>query len=326
MTTFLDAQFGIKKETTYGTAVVPDRFFEFINAPFKLDKEVVQGSGLRVGARTALSGRRVVPFRSVSGDLELEAVTKGMGVLWEACMGSGSSELVSTGLYQQVFTFADALPSYTVQTGVFDGSVVKPYNWAGCQVGSWSIECPEGDIAKVKLTFAGKSLSTAGSIAAASYPSGMGLFTFAHAAFYAGGTLTPPTTTALAAASGTALATVKGFTLSVDNALQDGPQVGGLPTIRKPGVRAITGAVTVEHEGSTFVDAIIAETPLLLVVTLTNGADVLQIIVPEVKLDGDLPTAGTPERVSHSLNFIGLDNLTAAQPLWIVTRTADTAL
>ena len=326
MTTFLDAQFGIKKETTYGTAVVPDRFFEFINAPFKLDKAIVQGQGLRVGSRVARSARRAVPFASVSGDLELEAVTKGMGVLWEACMGSGSSNLVSVGLYQQVFTFADELPSYTVQTGVWNGTAVAPYNWAGCQVGSWSIECPEGDIAKVKLTFAGKSLSMEGSIAAASYPAGMGLFTFAHAAFYAGGTLTAPTTTALAAASGTALAVVKGFTLNVDNALKDGPQVGGLPTVRKPGLRVVSGTVTVEHEGATFVDAIQNETPLLLIVTLTNGTDVLQVIVPEVKLDGDLPTAGTPERVSHSLNFAGLDNLTAASPLWIVCRSADIAI
>lgn len=326
MTTFLDAQFGIKKETTYGTAVVPDRFFEFVSAPFKLDKGVVQGAGLRVGARTALSGRRVVPFKSVSGDLELEAVTKGMGVLWEACMGSGSSNLVSVGLYQQVFTFADELPSYTVQTGVWNGTAVAPYNWSGCQVGSWSIECPEGDIAKVKLTFAGKSLSTAGSIAAASYPAGMGLFTFAHAAFYAGGTLTAPTTTELAAASGTALAVVKGFTLNVDNALKDGPQVGGLPTVRKPGLRVVSGTVTVEHEGATFVDAIQNETALLLIVTLTNGTDVLQIAVPEVKLDGDLPTAGSPERVTHGLNFAGLDNLTAAQPIWLVCRSADTVL
>ena len=326
MTTFLDAQFGIKKETAYGTAVVPDRFFEFINAPFKLDKAVVQGQGLRVGSRVARSARRAVPFKSVSGDLELEAVTKGMGVLWEACMGAGVSTMVSTGMYQQVFTFADVLPSYTVQTGVFDGTDVKPYNWAGCQVGSWSIECPEGDIAKVKLTFAGRALSTAGSIAAASYPAGMGLFTFAHAAFYAGGTLTAPTTTALAAASGTALAVVKGFTLNVDNALQDGAQVGGLSTVRKPGLRVVSGTVTVEHEGATFVDAIQNETPMLLIVTLTNGTDVLQIAVPEVKLDGDLPTAGSPERVTHGLNFAGLDNLTAAQPLWIATRSADTAI
>lgn len=326
MTTFLDAQFGIKKETTYGTAVVPDRFFEFINAPFKLDKAVIQGQGLRVGSRVARSARRVVPFKSVSGDLELEAATKGMGVLWEACMGSGVSTMVSTGLYQQVFTFADVLPSYTVQTGVFDGTAVKPYNWAGCQVGSWSIECPEGDIAQVKLTFAGKSLSTAGGIAAASYPAGMGLFTFAHAAFYAGGTLTAPTTTALAAASGTALAVVKGFTMNVNNALQDGPQVGGLSTVRKPGLRVVSGTVTVEHEGATFVDAIQNETPMLLIVTLTNGTDVLQVIVPEVKLDGDLPTAGSPERVTHGLNFAGLDNLTAAQPLWLVCRSADTAI
>lgn len=326
MTTFLDVQFGMKKESAYGTAVTVDRFYEFLSAPFKLDKTIVQGAGMRAGSRVARSARRVVPFSSTSGELEMEVPTKGMGVLWEACMGAGVSNLVSTGLYQQVHAFADAQPSYTCQVGVFDGTAVKPFTYDGCQVASWSLEASEAEILKLKVSFVGQSLSTAGSVEDDSYPASMGLFTFAHAAFYAGGTLTAPTTTALGSSSGSALAVVKSLTLNVDNQLKDGPQVSGLPTERKPGLRAISGTVTAEYSGSTFVDAIIADSAMLLIATFTNDTDVVQAIVPEIKLDGDLPAPAGNERITYPLNFQGLDNLSATQPLWIVTRTADTAL
>jgi hypothetical protein len=67
-----------------------------------------------------------------------------------------------------------------------------------------------------------------------------------------------------------------------------------------------------------------------LVLTWTGGAlgvgnETLQVIVPEIKLDGNMPkTAGT-NRATQALTFTGLDNLTAAQPIWVVGRTADIA-
>lgn len=321
MTTFLDNQFGMKEEVTYGTAVVPDRFYLFTGSSHTDGKSVVQGVGLKPGARVAQSDRRTVPFRSASGSLDLEVPSKGMGVLWKACMGAGDSNLVSSGLYQQVFSFADVMPSYTTQYGVWDGTAVSPYTYAGCQTGSWSLNCPEGNIVNLSVQWVGKSLSTAGSVASASYPASSSLFTFAHAAFYVGGTLTAPTTTVMGSVTGSALATVKNFSLTVDNALKDGPQVGGLPTIRKPGLRAISGTVNVEYEGNTLRDAMVADTSLVLVVTLTNGTDVLQVIVPESRLNGNLPTANGSERIAHDLAFEGLtSNLTVA------VRTADAAL
>lgn len=325
MTNFLDSSIGMKKQVDYNTPITVDRFYEFTAGAFKLDKAIKQGEGLRVGSRVARSARRVVPFSSTSGSLEMEACTKGMGVLWEACMGAGASTLVSTGLYQQVFTFADAMPCYTIQEGIWDGSAIAAYTYAGCQVGSFSLEASEGEILKVKAEFVGKSLATATAYATPSYPTPLGLFTFAHAAFFAGGTLTAPTDTALASATGTALAVVKSFTLNVDNALKDGPQVSGLPTIRQPGLRKVSVSATVEYSGATFRDAIIAETEILMLATFTNGTDVLQVVVPAGKLDGDLP-APSADRITMSLAFEGLDNLTATQPLWIVTRTADAAI
>lgn len=326
MTNFLDSSLGIKKQSAYETPVVVDRFVEFLSAPFKLRKGIKQGEGLRVGSRVARSARRVVPFSDVSGEFELEVPTKGLGVIWEACMGAGASNLVSSGLYQQVFTFADTLPALTAQVGMWDGSAVAAYTYCGMQVENFSLEASEGEILKLKVAMIGRSLATGTAYATPSYAASSGLFTFAHAAFYAGGTLTAPTTTVMGSASGTALAVVKSLSLTVDNQLKEGPQIGGLPTERKPGLRAVTGSVTVEYSGSTFRDAVIADTEMLLLATFTNGTDALQAIVPAIKVDGELPEPTLNERITQSLSFVGLDNLTAAQPLWIACRTADTAL
>ena len=321
MTTFLDNQFGMKEEVTFGTAVVPDRFYLFTDSAHSDGKSVVQGVGLKPGARVAQSARRTIPYRSAAGSLGTEVPTKGMGVMWKACMGSGTSTLVSAGLYQQVFSFADVMPSYTVQYGVWDGTNVSPYTYSGCQMGSWSLNCPEGAIVAMSVNWVGKALVTTGAVAEDTDPHTAPLYTFAHAAFYVGGTLTAPTTTVMGSVTGSALATVKNFSLSVDNALKDGPQVGGLPTARKPGLRAITGTVNVEYDGNTLRDAIIADTSLVLVVTLTNGTDVLQVIVPEARLNGNLPTANGSERISHDLAFEGLTS-----GLTVAVRTADAAL
>ena len=68
-----------------------------------------------------------------------------------------------------------------------------------------------------------------------------------------------------------------------------------------------------------------------LVLTYTGGAlsagtETLQVVVSEMKLDGKLPTSNGGELITVGLEFTVLDNLTAAQPLWIVARTADAAL
>ena len=75
---------------------------------------------------------------------------------------------------------------------------------------------------------------------------------------------------------------------------------------RKPGLRAISGTVNVEYDGNTLRDAIVADASMVLLMTLTNGTDVLQVIVPEARLNGNLPTANGAERITHDLAFEGL--------------------
>jgi hypothetical protein len=87
----------------------------------------------------------------------------------------------------------------------------------------------------------------------------------------------------------------------------------------------------VEYTNATFRDAVLNETPMSLVLTftgaaLTTGTETLQVVLPEVKFDNQLPQTNGTDLIVQSMNFAVLDNLTAAQPIWVVTRTSDTAL
>ena len=333
MTTFQDCSVGIVKESTYGTAVTVARFVEFTEETFDYSKNVVQGAGLRVGSRVARSGRRVVTTSEAGGDLTFEALSKGQGLLWEAMMGSGASTLVSGATYQQVFTLGDTPPSLTLQKGLprVDGTV-DAYTFTGVQCDSFEVSFGNGEIATVTSTWNARDVTTATAYATPSYASAPNLFHFANGAITSG-TFTAPTAT-VAASSVTALANVRSGTIQVNhNPANDRYNFGASGKKAKPtvGLREITGTLEVEYDSATFRDAVLNETPMSLIVTFTAGGlsaglETLQIAVPELKLDGKLPTSNNGELITVGLEFTVLDNLTAAQPLWVVARTADTAL
>lgn len=327
MTTPQDCSVGLGVESVYGTGVTPTRWFEFLDESFNYAKNVKQGQGFRVGSRVARSGRRVVASAEGTGDLTVEAVTKGLGLLWQLAMGSGTSTLVSAGLYQQVFTLADVPPSATIQKGIprADGTV-DAYTFTGCMVESLTIDCPNADVVKVKTSWNAKDVTTATAYTAPSYPTTPSLFTFSHGAIYSG-TLTAPTATALGSAP-TAVAGIRSGSIDLKHNLKtDRYNCGGAGRKDKPipGLREISGSMVAEYAGTSFRDAVMADTSLTIVKTFTSGTDVLQIIVPDVRLDGDLPKAST-DLALQDIKWVGLDGLSAAQPIWIVCRTADTAL
>ena len=327
MTTPQDCSVGFGVESTYGTGVTPTRWLEFIDESLTFAKNVKQSPALRVGSRVARSGRRVVASAEGSGDLTVEAASKGLGLLWQLAVGSGTSTLVSAGLYQQVFTLADVPASATIQKGIprADGTV-DAYTFLGCMVESLTIDCPNADIVKVKTSWNAKDVTTATAYTAPSYPTAPALFTFAHGAIYSG-TLTAPTTTALGSAT-TAVAGIRSGSVTLKhNLATDRYNCGGGGRKEKPipGLREISGSLVAEYSGTTFRDAILADTSLTIVKTFTSGSDVLQIIIPDVRLEGDLPKASTSLALLD-VKWTGLDGLSAAQPIWIVARTSDTAL
>lgn len=330
MGNFQDWSVGISAaEATFGATTTIARHLEFTEPkPFTVDPGIKQGAGIRVGSRVARSARRATTIKQASGDITVEAFSKGQGLLYAAGMGSGSSTLVSAGLYQQLHTFADSLPSHNIQFGVPNAAgTVSPITYRGCTVSSFEMGGAIEDIATLKTSWDARDWDTATAYVTPSYPTGGQLFTVKDITIY-GGTLTAPTATALASAL-TPIAGVKSFKVTVNNQVLTSrfyANAGGLKDRQLPGTRQPAIELDVDYVTNDLRDAWLGQSALTLVATMTAGTDVLQVVVPEMKLDGDLPEGGPDVIASQAIKASVLDNLTAAQPLWIVTRTSDTAL
>lgn len=335
MATVLDASLGFGLESPYGTAATPARWLEYSSQSMDAKPVRKQSAGYRAGSRMARANRRVTVTSGAGGDVGLDVLSKGLGLWWQCLMGAGSSTLVSTGVYQQVFTLADTFQPFTLQAGVprlnTDGSAtIDPLTYSGCTVPDFELTGGQ-DILKLKTAVDAQAVTTATAYAAPSFTTGATPLHFAGASLYTG-TLTAPTTTVLASAA-TPLANVKSWSCKIDRKpFSDRYLFGNAGKKSRPvaGLNAPTGKLEVEYSDTVFRDAFLADTDMSLVVTYTGGAltaglETFQVVIPNIRLDGQLPSGGG-EIVSMSCGFTGLDGLTAAQPLWIVVRTSDAAL
>ena len=333
-----DLSVGFKKESTYGTKVTVDRFLEFLpDESLDYEWQVINSKGLKVSnTGVARSSRRVRTTSQGSGDVEFELVTKGMGTLFEALMGSGTSTLVSGSTYQQNFTLASALPSLTIQKGLVladSGGTRNQYTFAGCVSTGFEINVPNADYATVKTSWDLRSFDTSTAYASPSYATTSG-YHWGIAAATVGGTVTAPTTTAIAS-GGTAVSNVRSFNLKVDHALSaDRFNMGaaGLKAAPYAGVRVITGSIEMEHDSTTMHAALAADTELPITLTMTStealstGFATFQVVLPACKLVKGLPKSNGGKVVTVSYEFEVLDNQVAATPMYVVFRTSDSAL
>jgi len=326
MPTPLDYALEVAPESTYGTAGTPWRGLDMTGESLQAKKETKPSASLRpgrMGART-----RSVTWSEGGGSTEHEAVARGMGLLFQALMGSGTSTLVSAGLYQQVFTFASTPPaSVTLRKSIpqLNGTTWGQYTFTGAMSTGFELSISSKDILKIKADWLTK-FPTSGTTTTLTptYPDAAPLLTFAGAALSTG-TLVAPTTTALASAPTTVC--VRDFSVKVDQAYRarEGSCTGGQPG--KGGsadLRKVDGSMTIEYDSNKHTDLILSDASISLIATFTSGADAVQVVLPDIKLNGDLPTPTTGDLVSHKVNFEAFHS--AAQMMWLVVRTADTAL
>lgn len=341
MPTQLDAQLGFKKESVFGTGVVVDSFPEFTEESLTWMPTFAQGSGMRVGQRLDYSDRRVLVKQEVGGSFTVEGQSRGLGKLFEAALGgTGTSTLVSGTSYQQLFTptTTDYLESYTIQKGipVLGSGAVQPTTFTGMVCSGFELSAPNAGIPSITFNWMGRGVTTATGLATASYPSNVEQLSFIHGAITVGGVVTVPTTTALAT-GGTATANVREFNLTYDNGLDsEGFNFGSTGSrTRKPalGKRSISGSMTVEYDTNTLRDAWLAQTDLAVVLTFTTTTAIsagvfptLQIVLPLVRLEGDIPQTNGGDVVTQSIDFTVLDGRVAAHPMYVVIRTAETAI
>lgn len=329
----LDFSVGIGKETVYGTAVAPTRFFE-ADANFKADLNVQSGNGLRPTKRVRRLRRDSIARRVVSGDINVDALTKGLGFLMNAGLGTSViTQIGATAVWQQNHTLRkdDPVDSFTVQEILpLVGGAGQPHTFTGCVCNTLGIEVKEGAYVSHKTGWLGRDVTTAASATATTYPSGDDLFSFVNVSISIGGTFTAPTTTTLASVTGTPRVDVVDYMVQVNNNLDTkGFNIGGAGLRSRKNVlgRAeVSGKVTVEYTDNVLRDAYLAQTALPVVMTATNGTNVLQVALPSVRLRGEVPASNGGDPITVSVPFDVFDDDTAAEPIWVVYRSTDTAI
>lgn len=340
MTIQLDSQIGYKKETTFGTGVTVDVFPEFTEEDFDWVPTFGQGSGLRVGRRMNRSDRRNLLKEEVTGSFTVEATTRGLGKLIEAAFGgTGTSTNITGTAYQQLFTptSTDLLSSYTIQKGIpqLGGGAALPHTFLGMVCSGFEFSLSNGAYPTLKTNWVGKAVETSTGLATASYAT-TELFDFPDASLTIGGSVTVPTTTALAT-GGTAATNVREFNFTYDNALDsDGFNIGSAgQRSRKPhlGLRTVTGNFVAEFTSDTIRDLFLDQTDTAITFRLQTGTAItgsnyptLEFTFPVVRLEGELPKAVQAPVVTLSCDFTVLDGGVAAHPVYAAIVTAETAI
>jgi hypothetical protein len=335
-----DASIGFKKETTFGVPVTPDRHLEFLDESLDWKPTFVQGAGQRPGKRVARSSKRVLTKEEIGGSVNIELPTRGIGTWLEALFGQGASTLVpaTTAVYQQVFTLVknDFLPSLTIQKAVPKiGGDLEVLNMLGCVASNFEIAMGNADILKLNSEWVGKAVDRDLAYATPTYPTSH-LFSFTGAQLVVGGTVVKPTSTALAT-GGDEVLNIRDFSIKVDNGLDgDGFNIGGRgQRTRKPAMAnlaAITGSLTAEFDDEFYIGALLEQDDLALLATFESSGPlietgqpfVVQVLVPCIRFESELPKATNGVK-TQALSFTGLDDLTG-EPIYVVVRTADTAL
>ena len=273
------------------------------------------------------------------------------------------TQIASTTIYKSVhWPKTPFLQGHSLcfQKGVptVDGTV-EPFTYVGCKISDWEMSVATGALAQLTLTIDGRNelagafpnggASASGDPLNTSTPalatfnsipsSGLDLssFHFREATIFSGGTPTVVsnavenlTTTGGSAVGNVRSASVK-HSVSLDNARYFLGNSGFKAEQIENGFASITGQFVVEWLSSEAMYAAFAsDTTTSLQITLT-GATVstsnylFDIIIPNIKLEGEAPKVSGPQVVTQSVNWTGLDD-ESTTPIQITLQNQDTTL
>lgn len=319
----IDGQLGYKAETTFGTAVVPDRFAEFNSENFKKEIQRIESKGIRAGSRVMRSDRWAAGRIDVAGSLEQELHNKGFGLLLSHLFGGVATSQPAVGTHPTVFdhTLTPAGlwgKSLTMELGWKDAaanSYKKTVEGAKCK--GFELGAKVGEFAMLKSEWSAEDLVAATSLTAASYPASTSPFTFVQ------GSLT------IAAGA----ADVEEVTLKAANPLADDRYFLG-SALRKEHIendlREYTLDIASEWSDWTAYNRFVNGTEAALAL-LFQGANIIDAtykyqlqVTCNVRFDGETPGLAGLERIKQPLPAKCLD--TGAGPATAITavyRTTD---
>ena len=305
----LGASFGYSAETTYGTYVAPTRFTEFTSEDLKRNVNFAQGGGLAAGRLARPMSRRIITNEDGSGSITMDAPNQKLGLLLQALMGTTVTPVQqgATTAYLQTHALADNTGKFlTLQKGVpqTDG-VVKPFTFLGSKVTSAEFSCGVNEFLSAKFEFDSKQVVDNQTLAAPSYPSGLGNWAFKDMSLKLG------TFGSEAAVSGVTKVTAK-----IDRAMKTDRLYAGAAGLKAEPIlndydTVVTGTVEADFLDKTvFVDRFGNNTISSMVWTFQGPLIAstyyytFTLTFPAMAFNGDTPQVDGPDVVSGSFPFV----------------------
>lgn len=187
----LDHQLMIAEESTYGTAVTPNRTYEFNSESIAEAYGRVESEALRVGQFVSRSDRWTPYFQGAAGSVQLDVLTKGFGVWFKHALGGiATSGPSGDGAYTHTATVADLWgKSLTLQVNrpFHPSGTNQAFTYEGGKVTEWTLSnSVEGNLL-LDLGLDFEQVATGTALATASYPASMDNFTWAGGTISIGG-------------------------------------------------------------------------------------------------------------------------------------------
>lgn len=163
--TGVDAQFGWKDESAWGTAVTVDAFPPLVSESLQSKDGQVYSDAIVAGGlvhRTEMHNGGNV---EVGGNVTVQMTTTGVRGLLKHCLGT------TAGAGPYTVTPGDlAGLGFTAQIGKPGvGGTVHPFTYEGCKVGSWEISGTAGEIVTLSMDVIAEQRRTGTALATASY-------------------------------------------------------------------------------------------------------------------------------------------------------------
>lgn len=318
-------QFGFAEETTYATAVTPDRFLEFTGETLERRQNVVQSEGIRSGRRYGGQGRAITR-EGAGGNVNFEVATRGFGLFFEHLLGAVASTqpdpVNDPNTWEHLFTPGELLgKSLTLQKGVEkpDGTV-QAFTYPGSKIVSVTFSNGQDGLLLAQFTYDAQQEETATALATQ--------------------VITPPTVFTYAQGTVEVDDVVKGNVrsvggLTVTNNLDTDRFFLGNAGLKSEPINTpmdtLSGTLDVEFQNLTdFYDLFAADTPAKLElfyvgdVIDTNFNFEIHITIADARFTGETPKMGGPELVFQNVPWVGLDPATG-NAIEILYRTDDTA-
>jgi hypothetical protein len=329
----LGSQLGLKKETTWGTAVTVDKFYEFDSDSLNLAQSYQDSVGLKAGRTIQPSGRMVQTTRGVAGDTPMQVPTKLFGTILDLMHGATVAPVQqgATAAYLQTHPIGTTQPnkSATIQINKPDtGGTDHAFTYPGAVLTSVAFACDAGGVLTVTLTWDAKDETTPSTT-----PSGAAL---ASASYASGVTSWVGTGTGVVLnVNGSPYGSAKSWSLTwTQPYYTDRYYMGSGGLKGKPipnGFATLNGTVAGDWDAETLY-LLYRSGAIIDIFADFQGATIASTFKEQIKFDctsvqlrGDSPNVGGPDVLSQSINFMGGDNGSVA-PLTILYESTDVTL